>query len=158
MLSPKQAGIDVDARALAERDRKLGLLKPELVEKGEVDGDPHAARKHKEREQEALLAGAPNYVIDLAITCHKHGCGAPLTALSYVAMINDASNPVPRFMLWIEGQCPQCMVKRKTIFDPLAGMQAQGKLVAENDALWKTWREEAEAVDGEDAHEVAEVA
>jgi hypothetical protein len=152
MLSQKQAEIDGAAKHLADRDRKLEPVRLAAVASGGVED------RTKDELHAAALAGAPNYVMDLDVRCHKPGCGAPLTALSYVAMINDASNPVPRFMLWIEGQCPVCMAKRKTIFDPMVGMQAQGKLIAENDALWRSWREEAEAVDGDDAQEVAEVA
>jgi hypothetical protein len=129
MLSPKQAQADAAARAVAERDKKLAPFEAELVATGQVEGRSKA---------ELLLAavdGAPQLVFDLVVSCHKGGCGTELQALKYHAFVNDS-----RFMLWIDGMCPKCMERRKTVFDPMVGLEAKMKHMAEMDSLWESWK------------------
>jgi hypothetical protein len=129
MLSQTQAALDAAERKRAERDLKLAPFKAELVEKGEIV---------KQSTAELLLApvdGAPQVIFDLVVTCHKNGCGTELQALKYHAFVNDS-----RFMLWIDGMCPKCMERRKTVFDPMVGLEAKMKHMAEMDSLWESWK------------------
>jgi hypothetical protein len=159
VTSHKQAESDAAALHIAARNIKLDGVKAELVAKGEV------AEFSRAEVCVQPLPGAPQLVFDLEISCHKNGCGTPLEALGYHAFINDpspvaqggADNQTPRFMLWIEGMCPKCMESRRTIFDPMAGLQAKAKQTAEMDKLWEQWKAELMPAD-DDAAPVKESA